>query len=224
MRITRYGRSTTTSARNGPRCSGQRRCGSGFRGCTTCICRDRASSRTRTIPPNSSASCAIASLRLPRRRIRSPHECARRTNDVPHRPMSVSARDIPFARHPATRGAAWLKESYARFRKARLAWIVLLFTYYGVLLLADMIPFIGGIAAPLLKPVFAVGFLAAAWTQERGGVPGLRQFFQGFRSNVWALITLGAVFVAGITAATAVTAAIGGGKLFEGVTHPAPAE
>ena len=138
--------------------------------------------------------------------------------------MSVSARDIPFARHPATRGAAWLKESYARFRKARVAWIVLLFTYYGVLLLADMIPFIGGIAAPLLKPVFAVGFLAAAWTQERGGVPSLRQFFQGFRSNVWALITLGVVFVAGITAAIAVTAAIDGGKLFEVVTNPAPAE
>src|SRR6266550_5297798 len=129
--------------------------------------------------------------------------------------MSTSARDIVFTRHSGSRGLGWLKESFAMFKKARLAWILLLMTYYLMLLFADLIPFIGGIAAPLLKPVFAVGFLAAAWTQERGGVPGLRQFFQGFRSNVWALITLGVVFVAGITAAIAVTAAIDGGKLFE---------
>jgi hypothetical protein len=110
------------------------------------------------------------------------------------------------------------------FSKARLHWIVLLFTYYGVLLVADFIPFIGGLAAPLLKPVFAVGFLAAAWSQERGGTPGVRELFQGFRSNLWALVLLGVVFVVGITAAISATALIDGGKLFELVTNPVPQE
>jgi hypothetical protein len=136
--------------------------------------------------------------------------------------MSAPARDIAFTRHPAARGTAWLKDSYALFRKARLAWIMLLFTYYGVLLFADFVPFIGGLVALVLKPVFAVGFLAAAWTEERGGRPEVRALFRGFRSNVWALVALGVVFVAGMTAAIAATAAIDGGKLFDVVANPAP--
>jgi len=108
------------------------------------------------------------------------------------------------------------------FRRARMHWILLLFTYYGVLLLADFVPFVGGLAAPLLKPVFAVGFLAAAWTQERGGMPGVRQLFQGFRSNMWALVLLGVVFVVGITAAISATALVDGGKLFQLVANPVP--
>jgi hypothetical protein len=134
----------------------------------------------------------------------------------------MSASDIPFTRHPGARGTAWLRESYALFRNARLAWIMLLFTYYGVLLFADFVPLIGGLVALVLKPVFAVGFLAAAWTQERGGRPEVRALFRGFRANVWALVALGVVFVAGMTAAVAATAAIDGGKLFDVVANPNP--
>jgi hypothetical protein len=136
--------------------------------------------------------------------------------------MSVPAHDIAYTRHPAARGTAWLKDSYALFRRARLAWIMLLFTYYGVLVFADFVPFIGGLFALILKPVFAVGFLAAAWTQERGGRVEVRALFRGFRSNVWALVALGVVFVAGMTAAIAATAAIDGGKLFDVVANPTP--
>jgi len=134
----------------------------------------------------------------------------------------VPARDIAFVRQPGARGTAWLATSYAMFSRARLHWIVLLFTYYGVLLVADFIPFVGGLAAPLLKPVFAVGFLAAAWSQERGGRPGVRELFQGFRSNILALVLLGVVFVVGITAAISATALVDGGKLFDLVTNPVP--
>jgi len=137
-------------------------------------------------------------------------------------PTSPRARDIPFSRQPGMHGTRWLADSYAMFRRARMHWILLLFTYYGVLLIADFVPFVGGLAAPLLKPVFAVGFLAAAWTQERGGMPGIRQLFQGFRSNLWALVLLGVVFVVGITAAISATALVDGGKLFQLVANPVP--
>jgi hypothetical protein len=136
--------------------------------------------------------------------------------------MSDAPRDIEFTRQPVPRGAAWLSESYALFRKARMSWIALLLTYYAVLLVADLVPFIGGLVAPVLKPVFAVGFLAAAWTQERGGKPDVRLLFQGFRSNVWALVTLGIVFVLGMTLAFGATVAIDGGRLFDLVANPAP--
>jgi len=133
-----------------------------------------------------------------------------------------SVRDIAFTRHGAARGFAWLKDSYAMFRSVRLAWILLLMSYYAMLVLIDFVPLVGGFAAPLLKPVFAVGFLAAAWTQERGGVPAIRQLFQGFRSNVLALTSLGIVFVVGMMIAIGSTAAIDGGRLFDLIANPAP--
>jgi len=108
------------------------------------------------------------------------------------------------------------------FRRVRLAWILLLISYYMMLALVDFVPLVGGFAAPLLKPVFAVGFLAAAWTQERGGVPAIRQLFQGFRSNLPALSSLGIVFVVGMLVAVGSTAAIDGGKLFDLLANPAP--
>jgi hypothetical protein len=119
------------------------------------------------------------------------------------------AGPIPFARQPAAHGTQWLARGYAMFRKARMHWVLLLFVYYGVLVLADLVPLIGGFAAPILKPVFAVGFLAAAWTQERGGMPGVTLLFRGFRSNVVALVILG-------------VALVDGGKLFALLANPMP--
>ena len=86
----------------------------------------------------------------------------------------------------------------------------------------DLVPLVGQLAVPLVKPVFAVGFLAAAWTQERGGTPRVPDLFQGFRSNLRALLTLGAVFVAGITVAVMSTALVDGGRLLDTLTSPAP--
>jgi len=132
------------------------------------------------------------------------------------------AGSIPFTRQPAAHGTQWLARSYAMFRKARMHWVLLLFVYYGVLVVADLVPLIGGFAAPILKPVFAVGFLAAAWTQERGGMPGVTLLFRGFRANLVALVILGVVFVVGITAAIAATALVDGGKLFALLANPMP--
>ena len=136
--------------------------------------------------------------------------------------MSDVPRDIAFTRQPGARGSAWLAESYVLFSKARVPWVVLLLTYYAVLLLTDFVPLIGGLVAPVLKPVFAVGFLAAAWTQERGGRPNVRVLFHGFRSNLWALVGLGFVFVLGMALAFGATAAIDGGRLYDLIANPAP--
>ena len=132
-------------------------------------------------------------------------------------------RDVVFSVHPARHGTAWLANAWALFSRARLPWLYLLATYYVVMILVDLVPGVGQLAVPLIKPVFAVGFLAAAWTQERGGIPRVADLFQGFRSNLRALLVLGVVFVAGITAAVMSTTLVDGGKLIDTLTSPPPA-
>ncbi len=110
------------------------------------------------------------------------------------------------------------------FARARMHWVVLLLAYYAVLLVAEFVPLIGVLAAPVLKPVFAVGFLAAAWTQERGQMPGIHLLFRGFRANVWALVLLGVVYAVGITVAISASQFVDGGKLFALISARVPAD
>ena len=122
---------------------------------------------------------------------------------------------IAFTRRDARHGIVWLKAAYAMFRQAPLVWLLVLFTYYLLVAIAGLGPWapIGQVVAGVLKPVFAVGFLAAAWTQERGGRPKLEHLFRGFRSNLYALIALGFVFIVGMTLAVLSTMLVDGGML-----------
>jgi len=128
---------------------------------------------------------------------------------------SATAADIAITRYPAGRGGAWLREAFAMFSQARAPWLLLLLTYYIVMAVVDVIPVIGQIAVPILKPIFAVGFLAAAWGQERGQRPYFKQLFQGFTANLGALVPLGIVLLLGATAAIFATALVDGGALLD---------
>lgn len=129
--------------------------------------------------------------------------------------MQFPAPVIPFARRDARRGLFWLGQAFSMFRTAPLRWLLLIAVYYVIVAIVQLGPWpaLGKFAAAILKPVFAVGFLAAAWSQERGGNPVLADLFRGFRSNLWALLPLGLVFFAGMTLAVAATAVIDGGAL-----------
>ncbi|HYR00459.1 MAG TPA: BPSS1780 family membrane protein [Casimicrobiaceae bacterium] len=131
--------------------------------------------------------------------------------------MSASAPfpAIPFARRNAAHGALWLRRAFAMLSEHRVRWLLLLLAYYVIIVSIDFVPIVGAFVAPLLKPVFAVGFLAAAWSQERGEPPSFGQLFRGFRSDLRALLPLGAVFVAGMTGAVVATSFVDGGKLLE---------
>jgi hypothetical protein len=138
--------------------------------------------------------------------------------------MRDAPREIAFARHDGRRGLDWLRMSYALFRRKPVPWLLLVLAYYFVLLAIKMVPFAGGLAAVVMKPVFAVGFLAAAWNQERGTAPSPRHLFQGFHSNLGALIPLGLVLLAGIALAFGATALVDGGRLLGLFIDPAPAD
>jgi uncharacterized membrane protein len=134
--------------------------------------------------------------------------------------MSDAPRDIVFTRHRAARGAHWLRDAAAMFARARVQWLLLLLAYYVVLGAIRLVPFAGIFAATMLKPVFAVGFLAAAWTVERGGKPQLAHVVQGFRSNLPALLTIGIVFALGIFLAVMASSLVDHGRLIEFLGNP----
>jgi hypothetical protein len=137
--------------------------------------------------------------------------------------MATPAADIAFTRYDGRRGIGWLVESYRMFSRQRLAWIGLLAAYYVALIIVDLVPLIGVLVAPMIKPVLSVGFLAAAWTQERGGRPGVRMLMRGFGANVTALLPLGIVFVLGVSIAMGATALIDGGQLLQMLYGAPPA-
>lgn len=136
--------------------------------------------------------------------------------------MNAVPREFVFTRYPARQGMVWLTAAFAMFRKQRLAWVVLVLAYFFVLILVRALPAVGPYLMTMIKPVFAVGLLAAAWTQERGGRPALAQLFSGFRTNLVALLAIGLFFVTGIALAVLASSLVDGGKLLE-LTNPGTA-
>jgi hypothetical protein len=129
--------------------------------------------------------------------------------------MNDDPREFVFTRYDARHGMTWLIQAYSLFSRKRLPWILLLLTYYILLKLLLYAPYVGAYAITILKPVFAVGLLAAAWTQERGGTPQLAQLFLGFRANLRSLLPIGIFFVIGVTAAVFASSLVDDGKLLD---------
>jgi len=122
---------------------------------------------------------------------------------------------IAFERHPARRGIAWLREAAVMLAAARLRWLLLLLAYYAIQWIAAFVPAVGPLVMMIGRPVFTVGFLAAAWTQQRGGVSQIRHLFRGFRTDLRALLPIGVVLVAGTIFAVLATALVDGGALLD---------
>jgi hypothetical protein len=118
-----------------------------------------------------------------------------------------------FANVPPSRGWEWLVQSHSMFAKARMYWLILILGYWMLTIMLSVVPLIGVVVATLLKPVFAVGFLAAAWSQERGEPQQLKRLFAGFSSNLRALLPLGVVYAVGIALALLLSASMDGGAL-----------
>jgi len=128
-------------------------------------------------------------------------------NDVP--------REFVFTRYPGRQGVVWLRMAYTMFSQKRGPWVLLYLAYIVVILVLLSLPFIGPFAMLVLRPMLAVGLLAAAWNQERGGAPAIKHLFQGFRANRWALLTIGVFFAGGITVAFSLASIVDGGKMLE---------
>jgi hypothetical protein len=116
---------------------------------------------------------------------------------------------IRVAEVKASRGAAWLGEAFALYRRKPLAWIGLCAGWLVITFGLILIPFIGGVLANFLQPVFFASFAIAAFRQVAGEPVLMGDLFAGFRRNVRALVNLGALLLIAEIAIFALMALLG---------------
>jgi hypothetical protein len=119
---------------------------------------------------------------------------------------------------PPSDGALWLRAGFAFFRADALRWLAITAAFLFTLQVCVLIP--GAIILWMLfKPVLTVGFLAAAWHQERGQRPEVKHLGAGFKSNLKALIPLGLMFLAGAALASALATSVSGVAMDHAITQ-----
>jgi hypothetical protein len=115
---------------------------------------------------------------------------------------------VEIALVPAKDGFEWLRFSFRLFRLQWLRYCALAAMFILISQFAGVIT--GGVLTMFLKPILSVGFLAAAWHQERGETPEVAHLFAGFRSNLKALLPMGLLYLLGMGAAVLIAASISG--------------
>jgi hypothetical protein len=109
---------------------------------------------------------------------------------------------------PAKDGFEWIRLAFRLFRMQWMRYCALSALFILVSQVAGVLT--GGILTMFLKPILSVGFLAAAWHQERGETPEVSHLFAGFRSNIKALLPMGLLYLFGVLVALAIGAAVTG--------------
>jgi uncharacterized membrane protein len=102
---------------------------------------------------------------------------------------------IRVADLPASRGPAWLGESFRLFRRAPLQWIGLCSGWIAITLALILVPLVGGVIANVLQPVFFASFSIAAYRQVAGEPIAMGDLFSGFKRNWKALCLVGAILL-----------------------------
>lgn len=96
---------------------------------------------------------------------------------------------------PAGRGASWLGGAFGLFRRKPMAWIALCAGWIIITFGLIVIPFIGGVIANFLQPVFFASFAITALRQAAGEPVVMGDLFLGFRRNLRSLVHLGALLL-----------------------------
>jgi hypothetical protein len=102
---------------------------------------------------------------------------------------------IKVAEVPASHGATWIATSWRLFAAAPMAWIGLCAGWMAITFALLIVPFIGGVVANFLQPVFFASFAIAAYRQSAGERIMMNDLFAGFRRNLKALVNLGAILL-----------------------------
>jgi uncharacterized membrane protein len=109
----------------------------------------------------------------------------------------------------AGRAAGWLAESARMFRARPLQWIGLCAGWVSITFALVLVPFLGGVIANFLQPVFFASFAIVAYKQQAGERIVMADLFSGFRRNMRALVNLGALLLLAEIAIFAIMAALG---------------
>jgi hypothetical protein len=114
---------------------------------------------------------------------------------------------------PTSHGWLWVRRGFALFARAPIGWILAAVSYWVLMTLIGIVPYLGIAAALVLTPVFSMGFMAICREVERGRRLELPLLFAGFRTNLPALVALGGIYLALVLAVLGATQIIDGGAL-----------
>lgn len=116
---------------------------------------------------------------------------------------------IKVAEIKASRGASWIAAAFQLFRKQPMGWISLCAGWIAITFALILIPFIGGVVANFLQPVFFASFAIAAYRQGTGQRLAAGDLFGGFKHNMRSLVNLGALLLLAEIAIFALMALMG---------------
>jgi hypothetical protein len=117
-------------------------------------------------------------------------------------------KPIEFSIVPIRDGFEWVRITLKLFRAQWLRYCSLAALFLLIMQFGSLIS--GGLLVVFLKPILSVGFLSAAWHHERGQMPEAKHLFAGFRSNLKALLPLGAVYMFGVFVAALIAISMQG--------------
>lgn len=124
----------------------------------------------------------------------------------------------PFRRMNADQATVWLREGWELFKRAPGLWIAILVIYVVIIVVANLIPVVGGLALALFGNVFRFGMLSGARDLAAGKPLTIGHLFAGFGSSrmgslmlLGVLALIGALCI-GMPMGLIVAAVIGGGR------------
>lgn len=105
---------------------------------------------------------------------------------------------------PAINGWLWIRHGFALFRKNPALWLAMVFAYWLLMAVANVLvsvvplvgPWLGLAVTSALIPAFSVSFMVFSQEIANGRPVGMPLLFSGFRRNLPALLTLGALYLA----------------------------
>lgn len=114
---------------------------------------------------------------------------------------------------PASNGWLWLRRGFGFFGRAPLAWTLIAVSYWMLVSIVGLLPYLGLVAVMIATPAFAVSFMAMCRELERGRPLELRLLFAGFRRNLGALAMLGGAYLLAILGILVASQLFDGGLL-----------
>ena len=139
-------------------------------------------------------------------------------------PEQTNSGSMPPARAlRALRGAQWLVNAYAIFRRNTGAWMLVLLGLLAAMVVSSLLQVIGPLVFGLLYPVFTVGVALAAQDVDRGQPIVPAHFLSGFRSSTADLVAIGGLYLVGQLLILGLMMAIGGAGVAQGVAAGAAA-
>ncbi len=98
----------------------------------------------------------------------------------------------------AAHGWKWIKDAYSMFKEHPWRWMGAFSLLYFIIVLCNMIPFLGIFVGYMILPVFTGGLMIGAQEQNKGGIFRIGHIFAGFSTNRNHLLLLGVLMTMGL--------------------------